>query len=550
MSMADPKTDGFDWQTLPDLREFMRGVIPLDRAQRLAVIDAATTLLGGYYVHLPQKRLAHGIDPIGALGRLRANLPPDDDDVSFQEAICGIFAQLRDLHTQYTLPTPYQNAACLLPFRLEMYADGGTSRYVVTDLQGTFELPPAHKGFSIGAEVLKWGNDDIETAVTKAAALSCGANQAASQARALAAMTIRPMLRRPPPPLLEADITLTYRAADGRSQGVLTLPWHVVDVALETANPKLARFVGIDHEGAARRHVVTRGYHARVLAASRDAGKDDRIKAYPESPALATTYPTIFRAHALAGTDVGYIRIFSFSPPPTDQPMQQVVCDFTMEFVRLLRLLPPNKLVIDVRGNGGGILPLAESLLQTLTPNPITPETGELPATAQALALSRECDDLACFVPSLATAIDSGEACSDRFPITRPEWCNWYGQSYFGSVVLIIDALCYSATDAFAAGFADHAIGKILGVSATTGAGGANAWTLDDFIEVPCDGLTVLPHKASLRVALRRTRRVRANDGDLVEEVGVVPSIIHQVTRDDLLHGDRDLLIHAAQILA
>ena len=54
---------------------------------------------------------------------------------------------------------------------------------------------------------------------------------------------------------------------------------------------------------------------------------------------------------------------------------------------------------------------------------------------------------------------------------------NEIGQTYHGPVVLVTDARCYSATDIFAAGFADHEIGPILGVDDNTGAGGANVWT-------------------------------------------------------------------------
>ena len=37
------------------------------------------------------------------------------------------------------------------------------------------------------------------------------------------------------------------------------------------------------------------------------------------------------------------------------------------------------------------------------------------------------------------------------------------GQTYHGPVVLITDALCYSTTDIFAAGFQDHDLGFVLG---------------------------------------------------------------------------------------
>ena len=46
--------------------------------------------------------------------------------------------------------------------------------------------------------------------------------------------------------------------------------------------------------------------------------------------------------------------------------------------------------------------------------------------------------------------------------------CNLFGQRYYGPVALIIDALCYSTTDIFAAGFQDHEIGPVIGT--TTGA--------------------------------------------------------------------------------
>ena len=45
---------------------------------------------------------------------------------------------------------------------------------------------------------------------------------------------------------------------------------------------------------------------------------------------------------------------------------------------------------------------------------------------------------------------------------------NSIGQRYYGPVVLITDARCYSATDIFCAGFADHRIGPVLGVDANT----------------------------------------------------------------------------------
>jgi hypothetical protein len=49
-------------------------------------------------------------------------------------------------------------------------------------------------------------------------------------------------------------------------------------------------------------------------------------------------------------------------------------------------------------------------------------------------------------------------------------------RKYPGPIVLIVDALCYSAADIFAASFQDNEIGKIIGIDDRTGAGGASPW--------------------------------------------------------------------------
>ena len=45
---------------------------------------------------------------------------------------------------------------------------------------------------------------------------------------------------------------------------------------------------------------------------------------------------------------------------------------------------------------------------------------------------------------------------SASFPYTDPEACNTTGRLYGGRVIVITNALSYSATEFFAAGFQDH----------------------------------------------------------------------------------------------
>ncbi|MCK4461950.1 MAG: peptidase S41, partial [candidate division Zixibacteria bacterium] len=255
----------------------------------------------------------------------------------------------------------------------------------------------------------------------------------------------------------------------------------------------------------------------------------------------------------------GCIRIFTFNVNDADA--------FVDEFIRLAGHLPAEGLILDVRGNGGGLIYAAEGLLQVLTPNRIEPEKAQFINSPLNLQICRNHDpsaqlrglDLKPWIDSIDQSIATGATYSLGFRISSKEFCNNRGQRYYGPVVLITDALCYSATDMFAAGFQDHHIGTILGTAKNTGAGGANVWThslLRDLAlhsndpEPAPSPYESLPHGAEIRVSIRRTLRVGDNAGAVVEDLGIIPDRIHEVTRNDALNGNIDLINEAAEILA
>jgi hypothetical protein len=232
--------------------------------------------------------------------------------------------------------------------------------------------------------------------------------------------------------------------------------------------------------------------------------------------------------------------------------------------VRLVGLLPQDGLILDVRGNGGGHIFASEFTLQTLTPRRITPEPVQFICTPLNLAIVRQHAtdptgqiDLGPWAESMEQALQIGSVFSSARPITPEDGANAIGQRYFGPVVLVTDARCYSATDIFAAGFQDHAIGPVLGVDDNTGAGGANVWThglLRQLLEIPEPNpdspYRPLPAKADMRVSIRRTLRVGELAGTPVEDLGVTPDERHQMTRRDVLEDNVDLLDRAGGLLA
>lgn len=266
---------------------------------------------------------------------------------------------------------------------------------------------------------------------------------------------------------------------------------------------------------------------------------------------VETHMPWVFRAHPVLEDEFGYLRIFSFG---TKRPLE-----FIEEFARLAKLLPSNGLIVDVRGNAGGSIVAAEGCLQVLSPEPIRPSRAQFATSPLLLDICERHPEATRKVPlalepwirSLRQAVLTGSAYSQGFPITDTETLANIDGWYDGPVVLIVDALCYSATDIFAAGFADHQLGAIVGTSDNTGAGGGNVWRHRDLVKLAGDDgpLKKLPGGVDFRVAVRRTTRVHGHEGQILEDLGIEVTERHYMTRNDIFEGNRDLIATAAKHL-
>jgi hypothetical protein len=504
--------------------------------------------VGENYAHLPLKRAMHSIDPVQRLRLLLQTLkaapePDQPTEIEFHREMTDIFMSMRDLHTNYLLPEPYNEMTAFLPFLVEDYVHAdGRRGYVVSHVADWFE----HPTFVPGVEVVYWNGMPIERAVSQNGQRYAGSNREARHARGVETLTIRALLLSPPPD--EEWVIVGYETEAGQRLEI-RLDWQVAPsipsgLDPDSAGRGAAVALGIDLENEIIRRMRAALYAPEVLAAGREA-------AAPPS-GLNSRFPDIFTAKEVAtpsGT-FGYLRIRTFNHWPPEE--------FVGEFLRLLAGLPQRGLIIDVRGNGGGVIMNGELILQTLTPRTIEPEPVQFINTPRNLEICRrhgpqsEWADLSAWQDSIAQALQTGAVFSAGFPISDPEACNAIGQKYFGPVVVITDALCYSTTDIFAAGFQDHGIGTILGTDGNTGAGGANVWEHRYFVSdiLPDSGYEELPNGAGMRISIRRTLRVGGHAGAPVEDLGVIPQVRHFLTRNDVLNGNQDLIRKAASLLA
>jgi cytosine/adenosine deaminase-related metal-dependent hydrolase len=553
------------------LHAFLRTSGRLTSEDLRAIVKTAIVLMEYHYVHLPLKKAMYGINPVQRLKLLEYQLEqlPEDQqpsELEFHKEMLRIFNSTRDLHTRYVLPYPYKDKLACLSYLIEECWEDGAPRYIVSKM--LTENPSSR--FTVGAEILYWNGVPIASAIERNADRQAGSNRAARHARGLHSMTIRPLAYVLPPE--DEWVSVRYRPAGGEEaeEAEITHEWMVI----RTAQAKLG--FGIDFDVAdAETDMLAESMalgldqqtdaiqHARELffapdepdleqAASGDAG------AVESDGVLQTNLRNILRPKILdtpAGK-FGYIRIFHFNVRDADA--------FVQEFARLLEQMPENGVILDVRGNGGGLIHAAERLLQLFTPRAIEPQRAQFINSPRNLELcvrhaSNPKLELKPWEASIRQSVATGATYSGGFFITPQDSCKAIGQRYYGPVVLITDGLCYSATDIFAAGFQDHAIGVILGTGVNTGAGGANIWTYPQLCTLMSDGEASasehpheygpLPHGASMSVAIRRTLRVGQQAGNVLEDLGVEPEKIHHMTRADVLEGNRDLLDHAVQIL-
>ncbi len=521
------------------LEQFLAKAGTLTPKQRDVLVDQAIVLIDRVYVHLPLKRAMHAIDPVQRLRNLKARMAPLSER-EFHDEMIAVFTELRDLHTNYILPAPYADNLAFLPFLVEEC--GSPERYLVTKLLAGF----THPTFGVGAQITHWSGVPIERAVEVNAARQAGSNPDARHARGLEALTVRDMSQSAPPD--EQWIDVAYLPAAGGDALDLRLDWQVFrpdpspnGVDPDSSSVPAAKALGYDAATEARRRAKKALFNPAAMDAEVTAaagGADD----------ATTTMPDVFSFRSVttpSGT-FGYLRIWTFMVSDENA--------FLSEAIRLLALLPQNGLIVDVRGNGGGNLLCAEGMLQLFTPHTVEPTLLSLIATPLTVEISDgkrgEASGLAAWHDSLAQAAQIGSGFSQGQPILPVTEFNTIGQHYQGPVVLITDALCYSATDMFAAGFRDNDLGPILGTAANTGAGGANVWTQDLLRQLFGAPFTKLPKGAAFRVAFRRTTRSGTAAGTPIEDLGIVPDEVHAMTEDDVLGGNVDLLAAAAKLLS
>jgi hypothetical protein len=520
---------------------FLEPGLTLAEKQNLA--NQLLVLIRNYYVHLPVKTSSLAIDPLQEVALLLDDIPLIPTDFEFFSRLIGIVKKLRDRHTSFKLPSPWANMICYLPFAVEDAWEGNIHRLIVTKLMTDLGDPK----FVVGVDITHWNGIPIARYVEQLSWEMEGANPFARIDMTLRSLTIRPLAYMLPPD--EDWVTLTYAASNNYQQ--LTVPWRVYfqtpsEASSQTVSPQTGRVdlaLGLDRPTSLLNRNWLNFYSGGTPLWDADVYlQADPLLNVPNPLPDNLVFRTVDNLHGR----YGYIRIFSFE---TADPVT-----FLQEFSGILKMMPTKGLIIDVRGNPGGTIPAGEELAQLFTDKKVLTEKVSFRVTQ---SLQQIANAISYFLPwqrSLNLHFQTGQVYSQGFSLSDGTEAAGLAGVYKRPLVVIIDALCYSTTDFFAAAIQDNGIGKIIGTDPVTGAGGANVWTHSQLLQFATAAgvteLSAMPRDCDMNMAIRRSERVGANDGIPLEGLGVSADLSYRLTPRDITGKNGDLVTYASYVLS
>ena len=427
---------------LSDVQRRRRLLMPaLGPGERLKVIDTLAPLLEGVYCHLPQKRAAYAVDPVQALRLLRQQCV-ELTDGEFHLAVTGIITGLRDAHTRYVGPSGMRGRVATLPFLVESYEPYAAPRFIVSKLAQTADVEDPD--FAEGVELVSWNFVPMSRAVDVYSSQETGGRPDARRARALETLTFRSLDYGPPPDEHSVIVGFTV----GQTLHEVRIPWRVVGIppATMAKDPQVALKAGWDPAAESVRKAkklmfAPAAWDAqRLKDAKREAPQRKTPAPAPDSaPAappvvgsvaavgdwIATSLPDVLSARTVPTKrgDVGYLRIWSFDVDDHEA--------FVTEVSRLLKELPQDRLIVDLRANPGGLIWAAERSLQLFADETILPTRFSLLATPVTRAMAESAFnrlELGAWVESLNDAVSTGEVYSQPKALTDPAFrraLNW-----------------------------------------------------------------------------------------------------------------------------
>lgn len=507
---------------------------------RLEIIEYAIAILRDVHPHRDFHVKKLKVDPVPPLQALRMEVTDDMklSNFEFMIRLWDIFNSIRDFHTQISV-TSLREATAFLPFNVQDFYDKSKAkpRYVVTDLAVGFT--PSNKSFKKGVEIVTWNGRPIQDIVENGGAQTAAANKGALQRAGVVALTWRSLSTGGFPDRASAQIGFRDTISKKGPLEQVMVMWRYAkpfQTEQQSAVQRQVAFTNVDnipnaHKIPSEKKEITGTREFNHLhITGRKMGMEVQITPIKIESCVQDVFAAdIIKTESLT---FGRIVMYTFSSNPAD---------VAKEYLRLLRLLPQQGLVLDLRGNRGGA-----TLNAFVTLFPLTTKVIQLPpavlrvsnVTKQAVEQTSGPDD-GFLGPFRASTIAAFNA---KKPFSEP--ISLFNESQFAGAtnntelkgvlprptIIVTDGFSYSSSEYVAATAMDNDFGLVVGVDSATGGGGS-------VVSSPASLLSVLPpaptSDVSFAFSLLKILRAGKKKGKGFEFDGIKPKTRYFPTLQD-----------------
>lgn len=508
----------------------------LTTAERQQVVSISRTILDKFYVNLEHKKEFYNVDPIQEFNKIETEIDKLSE-FEFQKRMIKIFASVKDYHTNYYLPHPYQCNEVYLP--LGFYKID-TKKIVVDRFnQAHLDDLQIKEPIALGDELVSYNGVSAEEYLNAQKEWTSGSTPAADETLALYRLSYISGYESLAPESDYVDLVLKNKKGENYS---LHIPWifYQDQKCFEQKD-------GSNNDGSNGDSIVDlkrSNFFKKFEKTNRRIqnlnAQKMNLKIFGTGE-ISTEDPNInYKIITEGDRRYGYIKLSSFQPAKSVSKSLEIIKDILRN-----KLNDTNALIFDLRGNYGGQINFAESLAAMLYPK----KTARIPFYVKANSYTEAVfEQEGVWGQLIRNRSKDDEIVGPSYFQTSNE-IKSYSQEYFGKVVLITNAECFSSCDIFASAMKDIAGAKIYGRAASTFGGGANVWKLKDFsyalkkLKLPFE----MPRKMGLRATVRHSHRLSTDK--LVEDAGIESDIVVPTTYSDIVANEGTILKRVIQDL-
>lgn len=512
--------------------------LPLSSDDKYAIIRHAGILFSKVYVNLEHKKNIYKVDPINALKTIEDRYTEMTEE-QFHSAMLAVFASVRDYHVNYGLPKPHGCYSIVLPLVFKKSSDG---KIIVTSVQlGPKDQAPDIVKVEAGDELISYDKLPATEALKLREKTSSASTPDARSFQSIYDLYWRDLSANLKP--AQNNVSLELKHANGEVYSI-SVPWfsRVYDSCLmpkeELAQNNSGKAPGDPFEQRLKeRRLYFQNIRKKFFTLIKNKLNFKKYMSAQKNEVVdlkdlnATKNPSLFwKKINFHQKNIGYLKLNGFEVPDND--LKKAVNEISS--VLTDQLNETSSLIIDLRENYGGQIPLAEKMAAMLTPLPMKSMPFFVRANDLTLALF---DDEASWKDIIFPRMESNEITGPGV-ITSQADLTRSSQVYFGKVVLLTNSECFSSCDIFAATMKDNARITIYGTDHSTFGGGANVWALADMkrifqkLNIP----ETLPQNINMRVTGRHAHRLI--NKTLIEDTGVVTDIYLPESSEDLLNAE------------